>query len=206
VEKVRAFVFSDRIVGVGLDAEDDRHRDTQRTLKRTEKMAEELGKQVVADAQAFAELLPELLNSNGQLLWNLGRGLAGGAADDSVEPTGREILGSCCYPFLQTAIGIDEKGVNRLMQSLALGLAPAGAYWPLSGGRSADPIPGPAFQKLLMEIEKKQGGLDVSIEVLYMRLISCEGRKEDCDPESIDAGCRRTNWSLWEPSGTCPER
>ena len=230
LQRVRSLVLSDRMLGVGLDSEDDGHRDIKRILERAERMAEELGKAVAPDEKALAELLPDLTSGRGQLLWNFGRGLAEDATQPEVlwdrlinqlAATNEEnrqvqvfhgflnalngtsseaankfldssleshILGPY-YPYLQTSVGIDERGVNRLLQSLSLGLAPIRVYRQLSAGRVTDSIPGPTFRQLVIEIAKKKAGLEVAIEVLYMRLLSCEGRNESCDPDSLGAGC-----------------
>ena len=93
------------------------------------------------------------------------------------------------YPVLQTAVGIDKDGVNRLMHSLALGKAPIWIYRNLASGRATDPVSGQDLNELVVEIAAKPGGYDVAIEILWMRLHSDTERKQDHGPEIIDAGC-----------------
>jgi len=92
------------------------------------------------------------------------------------------------YPLLQTAVDIGKQDVKRLMLSLALGKAPIRTYGSLSGGRTTDPISGPDFRDLLLEISAKPEGLDVATEIIYMRFLSYESRKQDCDAETLETG------------------
>jgi hypothetical protein len=82
VQKVRAVVFSSRVQGIDLDEfEDHSTEDITTRMARTEALAQELGKAVASDEAVFAELLPELVTSDGRLLWWFGQGLVDGASD-----------------------------------------------------------------------------------------------------------------------------
>jgi len=98
-----------------------------------------------------------------------------------------EVLSSY-FPLLQTTVGIDERGLNRLRRSLTLGRAPIRLYRCLSGGRATDPIAPLELKSLLLEIAAKPGGWDVAIDILYMRLFSEESQKRIPAPEIVDAG------------------
>jgi hypothetical protein len=82
LQKVRAVVFSSRVQGIDLDEfEDHSTEDITTRLARTEALAQELGKAVASDEAVFAELLPELVTSDGRLLWWFGQGLVDGSSD-----------------------------------------------------------------------------------------------------------------------------
>lgn len=93
------------------------------------------------------------------------------------------------YPVLQTAIGIDTEGVNRLMRSLELGKAWVGMYRHLVGGGVTHRIPGRDFNNLLLQIAAEPGGLDIAIQILHMRLSFEEGRRQSSASQIIDVGC-----------------
>jgi hypothetical protein len=93
------------------------------------------------------------------------------------------------YPVLQTAIGIDTEGVNRLVRSLELGKAWIGIYRQLVAGGVTHRIPGRDFNNLLLRIAAEPGGLDIALEILHMRLSFGEGRGQSSTREIIDVGC-----------------
>jgi hypothetical protein len=92
------------------------------------------------------------------------------------------------YPILQTAVGIDQRGVNRLLRSLVIGKAPLWMYRNLAFGRATDPVSGSDFKKLIDEIASKAEGFDVATEILWMRLHSDKNRAHGHLPEIIEAG------------------
>jgi hypothetical protein len=92
------------------------------------------------------------------------------------------------YPILQTAAGVDEKGLDRLIHSLNLGKAPLWIYRNLGGGRATDPISGNDFRRLIKQITAREDGVDVACDILSMRLYSEKDRPEGYDPDIVDAG------------------
>ncbi len=105
--------------------------------------------------------------------------------DDAVD---NEVLGPW-YPFLQTAVGIDKKGEDRLLRSLAAGRAGIRTYRSLVAGGVTHPISGRDFNILLIRIAVEPEGLDIALEILSMRLSFKEGRRNSLPSELIDVGC-----------------
>lgn len=95
---------------------------------------------------------------------------------------------SIWLPVLQIAVPVDPKGVARLKQALTLGNAPIGMYRPLQMGRSADPIAGPDLKDLLLTIGGKEGGYDIAVEILAMRLHSYHLDKIDPPTAVVETG------------------
>jgi hypothetical protein len=91
------------------------------------------------------------------------------------------------YPILQTAIGINEKGVRRLMQSLEVGKAGIRIYQNLLLGGVTHQISGGDFNSLLLRIAGEPGGLDIAIEILGMRISHARGQSSPT--ELTDIGC-----------------
>ncbi|MFD1254917.1 hypothetical protein DEVEQU_00533 [Devosia equisanguinis] len=71
-------------------------------------------------------------------------------------------------PELQCAVGLQGKGLARVMQSLVAGLAPNFQYRYLSMGRATEPLDIAAIAELLRAIASRPNGLDVAIDLLGM--------------------------------------
>src|SRR5208337_3372738 len=92
------------------------------------------------------------------------------------------------YPALQTAVGIDKRGTDRLKRSLALGSIPVRSFHYLAHGRATDPISGQDLKELVLAIAEMPDGFDIAIQIQYMRLHSDSDQRRDHAPECIDAG------------------
>jgi hypothetical protein len=103
--------------------------------------------------------------------------------DNAVED---KVLG-LWYPVLQTAVGIDNRGVNRLIRSLEIGIAGIRTYRALAGGGVTHQIPGADFNKLLMQIARTPEGVEIAIDLLHMRLSFA--RSSSSPSELVDIGC-----------------
>ncbi len=98
-----------------------------------------------------------------------------------------DVLGAW-YPGLQTVVGIDQAGLERLMRSLHLRKAPIGMYSHLKAGGVTHNLGGGDFNKLLLRIAAEPGGLDIALDILPMR-VRFEGRKHSSPAELIYIGC-----------------
>ncbi|MGF3106087.1 hypothetical protein [Rossellomorea sp. DUT-2] len=74
------------------------------------------------------------------------------------------------FPLLQISVKIDSRGVSRLRQSLEYGEAPIWQYKNIAYGRVHETINDEDLTELLELISQKENGLEVSIEILNMRL------------------------------------
>lgn len=128
------------------------------------------------NVQVLRGFLSALNNTNPELVNKL--------LDDAV---GSDELGFW-YPVLQTAVGIDKKGVQRLLQSIQDGKADIRMYRNLIFGGVTHPICGTDFNLLLTRIAEAQDGLDLAIELLTMRLSFDEGRRNSSPSELTDIG------------------
>jgi hypothetical protein len=82
VQQVRAIVFSESIIYVGLDSTRGKNGDdVQINLQEIEKRSHDLGKDLGSDHEAFEKLLPELTAARTQQLWQLALGLAESTGD-----------------------------------------------------------------------------------------------------------------------------
>jgi hypothetical protein len=93
------------------------------------------------------------------------------------------------FPYLQASVAIDDKGIARIHRSLELGQSPIERYSHLAWGRASDPIPGPAFRDVVVAICDK-GGIDTSLHMVSMRLVSDQASKSPPLPETLEAGRR----------------
>jgi len=110
--------------------------------------------------------------------------LADRVLDEAMED---DVLGPW-YPVLQTAVGIDEAGLGRLMRSLDLGKASIQMYKPLQTGGLTHNLRGGDFNKLLLRIAAEVGGLEIALDILRMRLLF-EGRANSSTTELVYIGC-----------------
>jgi hypothetical protein len=92
------------------------------------------------------------------------------------------------FPELQTGVAIDQKGADRLKQSLALGKSPAWRFRVLAWGRASAPVPASDLKELILAIAAKTDGLDVAIEIHHMRIFSDRQDKKSIAPELIETG------------------
>lgn len=87
--------------------------------------------------------------------------------DDAVS----DMVLASAYPWLQASIEeINLQGVERLKRSIAYGLAPIWQYRCLAYGRVHEAIGDDDLCELLRLIASKDNGLEISIEILQMRL------------------------------------
>ncbi|MFA6163060.1 MAG: hypothetical protein WC685_06500 [Methylobacter sp.] len=90
-----------------------------------------------------------------------------------------EMLGFC-FPQLQMAVEIDERGVERLKQSLKNGLAPVWTYRYLGWGQRHTSISDDNLCDLLRMLASKPDGLAIAVDILQMRLHGNKNEKRSC--------------------------
>ncbi|CAM4308618.1 hypothetical protein [Bacillus manliponensis] len=74
------------------------------------------------------------------------------------------------YPWLQASVNISSRGLERLKQSLSLGLIPIWQYENLAYGGTHKSISDNDLCELLKLISSQPGGVNVAIKILDMRL------------------------------------
>lgn len=94
------------------------------------------------------------------------------------EAVGDGLLGEW-FPVLQKTSTIDQRGVERLHESLDLGKAPIHTYKDLSWWRFQESISDDALDGIIEKILMKEGGVGVAIEILQIRFyrINAESRE-----------------------------
>jgi hypothetical protein len=90
-----------------------------------------------------------------------------------------ELLGSWA-PLLQTTGGVDQLGLKRLYKVLDVGNAEIYAFKHIAYGRSHESIDDNDLADLLKKIISKDGGVNVSIEILCMRLSNVNKTPYSC--------------------------
>ena len=108
--------------------------------------------------------------------------------DDILDAAVNDDSLSAYYPIFQAAVGVDARGIDRLLRSLRAGTAPLNAYRSLGAGRAAENITGEEMRRLVGEIARKAEGFDVGVEVFGMRIYSERQKKTPADPELLSAG------------------
>ena len=91
-------------------------------------------------------------------------------------------------PVLQSAMGLDERGVERLKQALQGGKVPIWVFRNLAFGRATDHVGGGALGNLLLQIADQSDGFDVALEILSMRLFSDRSAQREHERELLESG------------------
>ncbi len=89
-----------------------------------------------------------------------------------------DVLGEW-FPILQTTATIDERGVQRLHESLDLNKAPVHMLQYLARGRNHESISDEDLASLLAKIHTKDDGISVAVEILNMRFLG--NQEESCE-------------------------
>lgn len=92
------------------------------------------------------------------------------------------------FPCLQCAVDIDDQGIQRLFDSLHAGLSPVWMYKYLSLGRATDPILPELLQRFLLELSNIPNGLEIAIDILFMRIHSIQDASIPIPKEIIHCG------------------
>lgn len=120
------------------------------------------------------DALVEISSENRDI--NILRGFFSGSVEDDLswclskldELIDDDVLGEW-FPHLQINTTLDQCGVERLLRSLDVGRAQMWKYQCLAYGRAHESINDDELARLLNKIISKKGGVDVVIEILWMR-------------------------------------
>lgn len=111
-------------------------------------------------------------------------GVASQLLDEAVTDS---ILGPY-FPLLQASVRIDESGVQRLLTSLTIGHAQAGAYQSLGYGQVTNDIPSSTYRRIVLAVANLPDGFPVALDLFTMRLYSLKSDKVDIDQETLGLG------------------
>ncbi|MBX7244192.1 MAG: ATP-binding protein [Candidatus Sumerlaeaceae bacterium] len=87
------------------------------------------------------------------------------------------------FPFLQLSVGVDQAGVQRLLDSIGYAVAPAQAYSPLAYGRTTEAMAACDLSRILLGIAALPDGWMTAVEILSMHF---HGQPGD---QMTTAGC-----------------
>jgi hypothetical protein len=93
-----------------------------------------------------------------------------------------------CFPALQTSVGVDSRGFQRLMCSLEQGKTAIEQYSALTYIRASDDLSATKFKQLILAIASKPGGYNVAVDILLMRLEHGRNRGQDSEAEILNSG------------------
>ncbi len=138
------------------------------------------------DSKRIWDLICENLTSQGNQEYNyqLLRGYLNGLSEIDRQLTNQlldqalesELL-STVYPLLQSSIKFTNIDSERILKSLHIGKANIWLYRYLAYGRIHEGICDEKLAEILKLLSSKDGGLDVAIEVLSMRLYGAESKE-----------------------------
>jgi hypothetical protein len=117
-------------------------------------------------------------------LWEQDRDLAQQLLDSALDHAALLVF----LPVLHSAVGLDERGVERLKQALTAAQVPVRMFRNLALGRTTDHVAGGLLKDLLLLIANQPDGFDVALEILSMRLFSDRSTRGKYEPELLEAG------------------
>jgi hypothetical protein len=117
-------------------------------------------------------------------LWERDRDVAQQLLDSALDHPALLVF----LPVLQLAVGLDERGVERLQRALSTGQVPVWMYRNLAFGGVAADVPSASLKGLLLLIADQPNGVDVALEILYMRLYSDRSAHRAYEPDLLEAG------------------
>lgn len=150
-------------------------RDPRATWARLVKGLEQLS-QEERDVQMLRGFLAEL--------WDKHREIAQTLLDTVLDQPALTVF----LPALQSAVQIDQRGVERLKWGLRSGEVPVWMYRNLAWGRTTDDLAGSDLKDLLLLIADQPDGFDGALEILHMRLHSDRSARRSHEPEVLEAG------------------
>ncbi len=117
-------------------------------------------------------------------IWERDRDLAQHLLDSTVDQPALVVF----LPVLHLAVGLDERGVERLKRALSTGQVSVWTYQNLALGRATDHLAGGILKDLLLLIADQPDGFDVAVEILYMRLYLDRSAQREHEPRLLEAG------------------
>jgi hypothetical protein len=92
------------------------------------------------------------------------------------------------FPYLQSSVSLDEKGVLRLVKSLEVGIAPITAYCDLRAENEMNNTLKAALKKYFEALVHKNGGCEVAAQLLSTRFFQDDQYNREHAPEFIESG------------------
>jgi hypothetical protein len=92
------------------------------------------------------------------------------------------------FPILQSAVAIDQQGMERLSRSLRLGKVATQTYGNLSLGRATDKVSSADLANFIVALAQAPDGLNTAVDLLHMQLWGDKHGKRAHPPELIAAG------------------
>ncbi|MGO8847982.1 MAG: hypothetical protein ACLQFI_22195 [Methylocella sp.] len=92
------------------------------------------------------------------------------------------------FPDLQSAVILDQRGMDRLIRSLALGKVATHRYDNLAFGGATDNAPGADLASFILALANVPDGVSVAVRILSMDFFGDEQYKREHAPELVAAG------------------
>jgi len=116
--------------------------------------------------------------------WELERDLAQSLLDSALDSLALRVD----FPWLQSAVGLDQRGVARLSNALREGLTSVLGYRNLALGQVMKDAPSGALKDLLLLISEQPDGFDVAREILVTCIAQSRLAQQALAPEILEAG------------------
>jgi hypothetical protein len=159
-------------------------------------VAKEIGRQTENIAAAWDVIVSEALSlkRDGQLAVFpslFAAGVAEHRKDEAEKLLDAALADERLHSFfvhMQAVAGVNETGFERIKKAVQLDTVPTYTFRNLAWGRSLDQLNGVRLRELLLAISEREGGLDVALDILDMRVFSRRTDKQPVVAEEKQAG------------------
>lgn len=110
------------------------------------------------------------------------------AANELIE---QSLLVESLHPYfvwMQASVGIDLDSFERVARAASITTVPIHSFVTLGHGRASDDLPSAAFKKMILSIAQREGGIEIALDVLHMRIFSKADRNQELEPEEKETG------------------
>lgn len=207
-ETARTFALSDE--HISFDITDDLNADEAKGWDKAMDRTHEIGIKVAQDEGVLNALLPDLVSRFSERLRAFGWGLGVGSPDRKNTSVLAGFLSACAekepelyntildsliededlgeyFPIFQTTSTIDQRGIERIIKALELGIAKTEYFSCLAWGRAHESINDDDLATILKKILSKEDSIDVALEILRMRFYKKKNSAEISE-NLLDAG------------------
>ncbi|HEY5236809.1 MAG TPA: hypothetical protein VIJ62_00390 [Rhizomicrobium sp.] len=92
------------------------------------------------------------------------------------------------FPMLQSAVTLDQRGMQRLLKSLQIGKVPTHIYNNLALGRATDKVPPGDLVAFILALTEASDGVGVAVHILSMQYFADNSDKNPHAPELVAVG------------------
>lgn len=171
-------------------------------------VARTIGRETLEPRKAWETILAEILSpAHEERLSDFPSAFLGGLSktnpDLCEQLLDESFANSSLHPVfaqMQASAGLDETGSMRLIEALKHETVPVHMYRMLACGRACDGLSASNLNALLLAIAAREGGVEVALDILYMRLLAKRSDSRPIEDAEKEAGRELLRAAIFERS------